>query len=307
MSLLPDPVLIKEEILPKALDLSVVIVSWNSVEFLEECLGAVYEAADGRDVEVIVVDNASTDGSTDLIRRRFPNVYLIVNPGNMGVSVAFNQGMQAGKGKYIQMLCSDTIVQPDALDAMTTFLDTHPDVGAIGPKLLYPDGRLQPSCRTFPTLWTFAWEFLGLSRLFPKHPVFGRWRMGDFDHMTTREVDQPRGSSLMVRHAVWEEIGGWDENLDMFFNDVDWCLRIKEQGWKIFFIPDAVMNHYGGSSVKKIRPRMILASHGCCYRFFKKHQSSFLHALAIRMLGVALLVSAGIRYLLARLTPSRIA
>ena len=306
MSLLPDPVIFKEITPAIVLDLSVVIVSWNSVEFLDECLGAVYEATDGRDVDVIVVDNASTDGSTDFIRAHFPQVRLIVNARNMGVSMAYNQGLQAGKGKYIQMLCSDTIVQRDALDVMTAFLDTHPEVGAIGPRLLYPDGRLQPSCRTFPTLWIFAWEFLGLSRLFPRHTEFGKWRMGDFDHMTTREVDQPRGSSLMVRRTVWKEVGGWDEDLDMFFNDVDWCLRIKEHDWKIFFIPDAVMKHYGGSSIKKVRPRMIIASHACCYRFFKKHQRGLLHALAIRILGIALFVSAGVRYLLARLIPPKV-
>jgi GT2 family glycosyltransferase len=281
------------------------MVSWNSAEFLEECLGAVYRAARSRDIEVIVVDNASTDGSPDLVQRCFPEARLIVNARNRGVSVAFNQGLEASTRRYIQMLCSDTIVQPDAFDAMTAFLEAHPEAGAVGPRLIYPDGRPQPSCRTFPTLRTFAWEFSGLSRLFPDHPVFGRWRMGDFDHQTLREVDQPRGSSLMVRRAVVEQVGGWDENLEMFFNDVDWCLRIKQHGWKIYFLPSALMVHYGGGSIRKVRPRMILRSHLGCYRFFRKHQRGFLRACAVRGLGLALLLSGGLRYLAARLGASR--
>ena len=286
----------------QALGLSVVIVSWNSAEFLEGCLNAVYGEADRRDVEVIVVDNASKDGSVDLIRNQFPQVRLIVNDANRGVSVGFNQGMAASTRAYIQLLCSDTTVQPGAFDALLSFLDTHPDVGAVGPRLMYPDGRPQPSCRTFPSLTLFAWEFLGLSRLFPAHPVFGKWRMGTFDHRTLREVDQPRGSSLMVRKAMVEQVGGWDESLEMFFNDVDWCLRIKENGWKIYFVPAALMAHYGGGSVKKVRPRMILASHRCCYRYFRKHEKGFPSLLAVQGLGVLLLLSAGIRYFIARLT-----
>lgn len=286
----------------QALDLSVVVVSWNSAEFLENCLNGVYSDANGRDVEVIVVDNASKDGSVALLQNRFPRAKLIVNDANRGVSVAFNQGMAASTRTYIQLLCSDTIVQPGAFDALLTFLDAHPDVGAAGPRLIYPDGRPQPSCRTFPSLSLFAWEFLGFSRLFPRHPVFGKWRMGNFDHSTLREVDQPRGSSLMVRKSMVEQVGGWDEALEMFFNDVDWCLRIKQNGWKIYFVPDAVMTHYGGGSVKKVRPRMILASHRCCYRYFRKHEKGFLNLLAVQGLGVFLALSAGIRYLLARLT-----
>lgn len=289
----------------RLLDLSVVVVSWNGAEFLEECLNALYAATQGQDVEIIVVDNASSDGSPDLVRRLFPQARLIANDRNYGVSVAFNQGIRASARPYIQLLCSDTIVQPRALDAMAAFLDAHPEVGAAGPKILYPDGRLQPSCRTFPTIPVFVWEFLGLSRLFPRHPVFGKWRMGNFDHQTLREVDQPRGSSLMVRREMVDQVGGWDERLEMFFNDVDWCLRIKQQGWKIFFVPSAVMTHYGGGSVNKVRPRMILASHRCCYRFFRKHRKGLLNGLAVQGLGVALLASAGIRYVLARLIGSQ--
>ena len=282
------------------LDLSVVVVIWNSREFIKECLEGIYAAAGERDIEVLIVDNASTDGSAEFITQHYPDVRLTVNERNMGCSVAFNQGLQASKGKYIQILCPDTIVQSNAFDEMIAFLDAHPDTGAVGPRLAYPDGRPQPSCRTFPTFSTFIWEFIGLSRLFPRHPVFGRWRMGDFEHRSVREVDQPRGSSLMVRREMLSDVGLWDEDLEMFFNDVDWCLRMKQHGWKIYFLPDALMIHYGGSSVKKVRPRMILLSHKCCYRFFKKHRKGFGSHLAIRALGLALLVSACVRYVVAR-------
>jgi GT2 family glycosyltransferase len=289
----------------ETLDLSVVMVTWNSADILEECLNAVYAAARGRDLEVIVVDNGSTDGSADKIRRCFPEARLIANQRNLGVSIAFNQGMFASSRKYVQLLCSDTIVQPDALDRMMAFLENHPEIGALGPGLVYPDGRPQPSCRTFPTLSIFIWEFLGLSRLFPRHPVFGRWRMGNFDYDAIQEVDQPRGSSLMTRRPVIDEIGGWDESLDMFFNDVDWCLRIRRGGWKIYYLPAARMMHYGGSSVKKARPRMILRSHQCCYRFFNKHEQGLFRKMGVYALGLALLLSAGVRYSAALLTERR--
>lgn len=285
---------------PSAVELSVVIVSWNSAEYLETCISSVYAAANGDPVEVIVVDNGSVDGSQGLVRRAFPSARLIVNDQNRGCTVAFNQGLRLSSGRYVLLLCSDTIVLPSALYEMQTFLEAHDDVGAVGPQLLYPDGRLQPSCRAFPTYATLCWEFVGFSRLFPTHSIFGRWRMGDFDHQTLREVDQPRGSSLMVKREVITQVGLMDEQFDMFFNDVDWCLRIKQQAWKIYFLPSARMIHHGGGSVRKVRPRMILVSHRCCYRFFRKHQQGLAQAIAARTFGLALLASAGIRYLIAR-------
>ncbi|MBI4551157.1 MAG: glycosyltransferase family 2 protein [Candidatus Latescibacteria bacterium] len=288
--------------IPDLTDLSVIIVSWNSLEYLSACLSSVYAAANGDPIEVIVIDNGSVDGSPDLIRHRFPAARLIVNDQNRGCTVAFNQGLHLSTGQYVLLLCSDTVVQPAALHRMRAFLEAHPDAGAVGPQLRYPDGRLQPSCRAFPTYTTFVWEFMGFSRLFPAHPVFGRWRMGDFDHQALREVDQPRGSSLMVRREVVSQVGLMDEQFEMFFNDVDWCLRMKQQGWKIYFLPSARLIHHGGGSVRKVRPRMILMSHRSCYRFFKKYQRSIGQAVATRILGLALLASAGIRYLIARAT-----
>lgn len=283
-------------------DLSVVIVTWNSREFIKECLDAVYSVTNGLEVEILAIDNASSDGSADLILQQYPDVKLTVNGANLGCSVAFNQGLREARGRYVQILCPDTIVQPDAFQEMIAFLDAHPSTGAVGPKLTYPDGRIQPSCRTFPTYSIFVWEFLGVSRLLPRHPVFGRWRMGDFDHATVREVDQPRGSSLMVRRAVVEQVGLWDEELEMFFNDVDWCRRMKHDGWKIHFLPSAWMVHYGGSSVKKIRPRMILVSHRCCFRYFRKYAKGASGAIGASVLGLALLVSAPVRFAFAHIT-----
>jgi GT2 family glycosyltransferase len=280
-------------------DLSVVIVTWNSREFINECLDAVYSVASSLQIEILVIDNASSDGGADLVRQHYPDVKLTVNGENLGCSAAFNQGLRESRGRYVQILCPDTIAQPGAFQEMITFLDAHPNTGAVGPKLTYPDGRPQPSCRTFPTYTIFAWEFLGVSRLLPRHPVFGRWRMGDFDHATVREVDQPRGSSLMVRRAVIEQVGLWDEELEMFFNDVDWCRRMKDYGWKIHFLPSAWMVHYGGSSVKKIRPRMILVSHRCCFRYFRKYGQGFSGKIGAAVLGLALLLSAAVRFVVA--------
>jgi GT2 family glycosyltransferase len=185
----------------------------------------------------------------------------------------------------------------DALSLMYEFMEENPEIGALGPKLLNPDKSVQPSCREFPTFSTLVWEFSGLSRLFPKSKIFGRWRMGYFDFNETREVDQPMGSCLMLRRETLDDVGIFDENFSMFFNDVDLCYRIKKRDWKIYFYPDAKVIHHKGASTKKVKAKMIWLSHLAFYKFFKKHKTGLVNRLLLFIFLIPLISSAGVRIL----------
>ena len=249
--------------------LSIVIVTWNNRDYIGGCLGSLKREV--TDAEVIVVDNNSADETRGIVQREFPWVRLIRNSGNPGYARANNLGIEASRGEYILLLNPDTEVNENAVHKMVEFAKSQgKEVGGVAPQLVNPDLTVQPSCRTFPTLRILAWEFLGLSRLFPRSRVFSRWRMGYFDFDKQREVDQPMGSCLMQRRATLEDVGILDENFVMFFNDVDLCFRIKKGGWKISFYPQAKVIHHKGASTRKAKVRMIWLSHLSFYKFFKK-------------------------------------
>lgn len=280
------------------MDLSVVTVTWNSSGYLSDCLDSVENQTGDLATEFIVVDNASTDGTTDIIRHKYPGVHLIVNERNLGYTQACNLGLKRAAGRYLLLLNPDTRLQPGALDRMMEYIAGHPGVGAIGPQLLNPDGSLQPSCRRFPSYRLMLWEFTGLSRLFPGHPVFGAWRMGDFDHRQTRSVDQPMGACLLLRREAIGQVGLMDERFVMFFNDVDLCRRLRAAGWDVVFFPDARVIHDAGSHVRRNRYRMILTSHKDCLRYFRKVRRGPLDELNSVLLGCALFLSLVPRFLI---------
>jgi GT2 family glycosyltransferase len=151
------------------------------------------------------------------------------------------------------------------------FLDTHPQAGVVAPQLLNTDGSVQRSCRQFPTFKGMLYELIGLSRMFPNRREFRQYKMLDWNHDDEREVDQPEGACLMVRRRILEEVGTLDEGFFMLFEEVDWCYRIKEQGWQIWFTPAARVIHHYGQSIKQVKAKMILSSHRGLYRFWKKH------------------------------------
>jgi GT2 family glycosyltransferase len=251
--------------------------------------------------EVIVVDNASEDETRDIISRDFPTVQVIRNVENLGFTRGCNRGLAECRGQFILLLNPDTEVMPGSLDKMVQYMVTHSHVGGLGPQLLHPDGRLQLSCRQFPTYSLMLWEFSGLSILFPKSRIFGDWRMGYFDHCHLRAVDQPMGACLLIRKSALEEIGVLDEQFKMFFSDVDLCRRLKGAGWEIIFLPTAQVWHDMGSSVQRARGPMLAVSHRDCYRYFKKYRSGPLDYLYSWMLGLGLLLSLPVRALAARL------
>ncbi len=282
------------------MDLSIVIVTWNSEEFVGGCLESILRTPDEPCSEIIVVDNSSSDRTVSVVHRFLPRVRLTENKENVGYAQANNQGIEKSTGKYVLLLNPDTQIQGDALGLMLRFMEANPEVGALGPKLLNPDGSVQPSCREFPGFSTLIWEFSGASRVFPKSKVFGRWRMGYFAFDRRREVDQPMGSCLMLRGEMLKQVGLFDQTFSMFFNDVDLCYRIKNAGWEIFFFPEAHVVHHKGASTIKAKRRMIWLSHLAFYKFFRKHKKGWRNRLFLPLLLIPLLLSALPRMILRR-------
>ncbi len=287
--------------------LSICIVNWNTRELLRACLRSIERYPPAEPYEVIVVDNASTDGSAEMVRAEFPNVFLIANAENRDYAAGNNQALRQARGEFILLLNPDTEMHPDTLQRAIDFLRAHPEVGAIGAKQLYPNGRLQPSLRAFPTPRNLLFEVLGLAKLFPRSRLFATYRYGWFPYDRPLEVDQPMGTFLMVRRAVVEQVGLMDEAFPLFFNDVDWCYRIKQAGWKIMFVPDVVITHHGGASTRQVRLSAIRESHRALEAFYRKHYRSRLPVWAYGAIIGLIRLSAWVRVAWARwrIAPAR--
>jgi len=252
-------------------DLSIVIVNYDVKRNLKECLESIYRSTKRVSFKITVVDNNSSDGSGDMVKLEFPEVKLIENCQNLGFAKAANQGLIENEGRYTLLLNPDTVVLPNALDRMVEFMDENPGAGALGCKLLNSDGSLQPSCRSFPTLRAAFFENSGLERLFPKNRLIGKYRMGYWEHNCVREVDQPMGSVLMLRTATVNQVGLMDEQFYMYYEEVDWCYRIKKRGWKIYFTPHAGVVHHAGQSTSQALGNMLIERYRSMHKFFRKH------------------------------------
>jgi len=230
------------------IDVSVIIVNLNTRDLLRQCLASV-EATPPITLEVIVIDNASSDGSADMVRAEFPGVRLIVNKANEGFARPNNVGMRASSGRYIFLLNSDAALKNDALTKLVAFMDATSDAAACGPRLLYPDGRLQRSVKGFPTLWTHACDMLGLDRLLPHSRLFGKGEMAFFDYDMCTEVDHVMAAAFLVRREVLDVVGLLDERFRIYYNDMDWCYRMRSAGYKIYYVPTAEVFHHLGSTL----------------------------------------------------------
>ena len=266
--------------------LSVIIVNYNVKEFLEQSLQAIRKASEPQETEVIIVDNHSVDHSVETIRKKFPWVRLITNDTNRGFAAASNQGIIASTGEYVLLLNPDTLVQEDTFSTMIEYLDSHPQVGVAGCKILNPDGSLQLACRrSFPSLQTALPKVLGLSKLFPGSKLFGRYNLTYLDENAEASVDAISGSFMMVRRAAIEEVGMLDESFFMYGEDLDWCYRFKEAGWDVRYVPDTKIIHYKGESSKLAPFDSYLEFYRAMILFVKKHFStrwSFTFSLLIR-------------------------
>ena len=253
------------------MDLSICIVNWNSSELLQQCLASIEATRGDLALQVIVVDNASSDDSVEMVREGFPWVELIANTENRFYAAGNNQALGASTAPLRLLLNPDIEVHPHALEALVDWMCEHPEAAGVAPRLVYPDGRLQHSCRSAPGPDIVLYEALGLSRLFPASPVLGKYRMTWWQYDEERPVHQPMASALMLRAEVLEQVGLFDESFPMFFNDVDLCQRIREAGWQIWFTPAAIMTHYHGGSTRRVRREMIAESGRSFVRYYHKH------------------------------------
>jgi GT2 family glycosyltransferase len=261
------------------MDLSVVIINYKSREPLIACLDALLADVRGSGfaVDVLVIDNASGDGSIEMLAERYPSIRRIANPENVGYARAVNQGIRETAGPYLLVLNPDCEAHPGALRVMRDYLDAHPGTAMVGPRMLNTDGTLEFSARAFPTPWTFLFNrYSLLTRLFPGNPWSRRYLLSDWDHSTPRDIGWLSGACMLVRRAAIEKVGGMDETFFMFNEDVDWCRRMQLGGWANTYVPAAAFTHHIGASKGKVAPKVIWSRHlGMIHYLHKHHPTHF--------------------------------
>ncbi len=256
-------------------DISIVITSYNSGDLVGNCIESIAKNIKQHSCEIVVVDDASVDGSADMVRDKYPQVKLIINDINQGYVRSNNAGMSSAGGRYVMSLNSDTVVLDGSVDKIIRFMDEHPDAGAVGPKLLNSDGSIQLQARRgFPTPVNSLLYFSGLSRLFPKSRLFGGYLLTYLDDKSAAEVDSLCGAAMVVRREVIDKVGLMDESYFMYGDDLDWCYRIKQAGWKVYYLPEAEVIHYGGRGGSRRRSfRNIFEFHRAMAVFYGKHSA----------------------------------
>jgi N-acetylglucosaminyl-diphospho-decaprenol L-rhamnosyltransferase len=298
-------------------DLSVIIVSWNVRDLLRACLASLAAGAAATDVypsltvEVMVVDNASADGSTAMVAAEYPHVRLIANQENRGFTGGNNQGLALALGRYVLFLNPDTVVSPGALSTMVAYMEAHPDVGALGPRLRYGDGSPQSSARRFPTLATALFESTPLAWHWPDNRWARAYRMEEeglqiedsrLEIRTATDmaanlqssifnlaspVDWVVGAALLTRRAVLEQIGGFDEGYFMYSEELDWCRRAALAGWQTVYLPTAEIIHYEGKSSEQVVAARHIRFHRSRVRYFRKfHGRAAAEAVRLAVLGM---------------------
>jgi hypothetical protein len=256
-------------------DLSVLILNYNTKQLTLDCLSSVFSSSTAYAYEVIVIDNASSDGTADAVTEKFPQVRLIRNSDNVGFARGNNEGIKAAEGRYILLLNSDTIVQPDTFEVMLRFMDEHPEVGASGCKIILPDGSLDKACkRGFPTPSASFYYAFGFSKLFPHVPRFNQYQLGYLNPDEEYPVDCLVGAFMLVRREAVEQAGMLDEEFFMYGEDVDWCYRIKAAGWINYYYPRTHIVHYKGASSRKRPYKIIYEFHRAMLLFHRKHYRS---------------------------------
>ena len=256
-------------------DLSIIIVNYNVKEFLQNLLNSLIKATANITSEIIVVDNASDDGSVQVIKKRFPKIKLIVNKENVGFGSANNQALKMAEGKFIVLINPDTLVKEDTFKKLLNFFDSTPEAGLAGCKVLNPDGTLQLACRRgFPKPWTSFTKVFGLSRVFPKSKLFARYNLTYLDENETYEVDAISGAFMMMRREVYNKIGGFDTKFFMYGEDLDFCYRTQQAGFKVYYFSETEIIHFKGESTKRSKIDETKLFYDAMHLFVKKHFSS---------------------------------
>jgi len=255
---------------PNPQSLSIIIVSWNVRDLLRACLASIADGRGDLSLDVIVVDSGSADGTPAMVRDDFPWVTLIARPDNVGFPRGNNIGIRQARGEKILLLNPDTEVAGDALATMVNFLESHPDVGVVGPQLRYPEGAIQSSRRRFPTVATAFWESTWLEPWAPR-PVLDGYYVRDRPDDATQDVDWVMGAALMTRREVIEQVGLLDEAYFMYSEELDWCYRIKQEGWRVVYLPEAqIVHHEGKSSEQAVTARHVNFQRAKL-RYFRKY------------------------------------
>jgi GT2 family glycosyltransferase len=262
------------------MDISIVIVNWNTQDILHNCLTSVRKHGDDIDYEVIIVDNGSKDGSVEMVKKHFPWATLLENLENRGFAAANNQGIAIAKGRYVLLLNSDTVILNSTLSKTVAFADDHPEAAVMGCRVLNPDRTMQPTCFMFPSLLNMFLSSTYLYKLFPQSRFFSRERMTWWDRRDEREVDVVTGCFMLVRREAIKQVGIMDEQFFMYGEETDWCYRFKQAGWKILFTPDSQIIHLGRQSSTQVAPDMTLQLRGSILQFMHKHHSWFEYKIA---------------------------
>lgn len=254
------------------MDLSIIIVSYNTRELLKQTIESIIATVGTLAYEIIVVDNASRDGSAEMIRMEYPGVRLLMNDRNVGFSKANNLGIRQSSGSYVLLLNSDTVVKNNCLSECIRHMGEHPEIGALGPRILLTDGTLDRACkRGFPTPEASLYYFLKLDKKHPMSPKYGKYNMTYLSELERNEVDSLVGAFMMVRRSVIDEVGMLDEDFFMYGEDIDWCYRIKAAGYQNIYFPKAEIIHYKGASSRKKRIKTLYEFHRAMLLFYKKH------------------------------------
>ncbi|MCL5283198.1 MAG: glycosyltransferase family 2 protein [Armatimonadetes bacterium] len=255
-----------------------IIVNWNTAGFLRSALNLLYSEPVDPPLEIIVVDNASSDGSAEMVAGEFPAAILIANGRNEGYAKACNQGIARANGEYILLLNPDVEVKPSTIVRTAQWLSRNPDNAAVAIRLLSPDGSVQHSVRGFPRPMALFWEVNGFAKIYLKSRFFGAYRQRYFNYSRSSEVEQPMGSFLLIRREALNAIGLLDEEFPIFFNEVDWLYRAHRLGWKIYYLADESAIHYGGAATRLVAPAMAWESRCGLLKFYRKHYRSPLFA-----------------------------
>jgi len=261
-------------------DVSIIIAAWNVKDLLYNCLQSVYGQTEGISFEVIYVDNASEDGSVEIVAREFPQAKIIENDDNKGFIEANNQGIEIANGRYVLLLNSDTVVLDNAIAKAVKFADSHPEAAVVGCRVLNPDKTIQRTCFMYPSALNMLLSATYLYKVSPGSRFFGREQMTWWDYNDAREVEAVCGCFSLVRREAIDEVGYMDPTYFVYGDDPDWCYRFHKAGWRIMFTPEPEIIHYGGQNTKLVADKFLLQLYGAKLIFMKKHRNKLSFPLA---------------------------